>query len=142
MNPVILKDQFHVQYHKISAFASADLAVWDETVTEDNVTLIKRTFTNRSDKPVTFLPSLSVETENIVSEWFVPSVSYSGNAFGDGMDPKGLTSDGEPWIFPSDHMGIPGCSVVMGEKGCSALFLPPDCVKSASSLEIGVPLFS
>ena len=136
MNPVILKDQFHVQNNKISAFSSATLAVRDETEQDGNVILIARTFTNQSDEPISFLPSLSVETENNVLEWFVPSVSYSGNAFGDGMDPKGLTSDGEPWIFPSDHMGVPGCSVVMGEKGCSALFLPSDCVKSAASLEI------
>ena len=89
MNPVILKDQFHVQNYKISAFASAALAVLDETKQDGNIILINRTFTNQSEKSISFLPSLSIETENNVQEWFVPSVSYSGNAFGDGMDPKG-----------------------------------------------------
>ena len=133
---VILKDQFCVNGQKIVPLSSPFLVIEDQTRQDGDILTIIRRFTNCGDQPISFLPSVSVQTDNAVKDWFVPCVSYSGNAFGDGMDPKGLLCDGEPWIFPSDHMGIPGCSVVMGSEGCTALFLPSEYVKSAASLEI------
>ncbi len=135
MKFVILKDQFCSQDNKITAFSSNSLIVDDKTEKDGDVLMIDRTFTNADKTAITFLPSLSVRTENLVDEWFIPCVSYSGNRFGDGMDPKGLLYQGEPWVIPSDHMGIPGCTAVMGENGCSVLFLTPDAVGSAASLE-------
>lgn len=136
MTYTLLKEQFFIKDGKLFADACEGLAVSDEVREEGSVLAIARAVKNTGDAPVSFVPCISVQTENGVGDWFVPSVSYSGNAFGDGMDPKGLLSDGEPWVFPSDHAGIPGCTVVMGEEGCSALFLPRDAVRSASSLEI------
>ena len=133
---VILKDQFYINGNRLAPFVRESLAIEDETKKDGDVTRIVRTFRNRGEAPLTFAPCLSVRTENKVKEWFMPCVSYSGNAFGDGMDPKGLLCEGEPWIIPSDHMGIPGCTAVMGDHGCTALFLSPEAVKSAASLEI------
>ena len=136
MKYTLLKEQFFVCDGVIRPFAHEDLVVSD--IVEENGALvtIKRTVTNTGKTPVSFLPVISVRMQNTVRDWFVPSVSYSGNAFGDGMDPKWLTCDGEPWVFPSDHAGVPGCSVVMGDAGTTSLFLPRDCVKSACSLVI------
>ena len=135
MEFVILKEQFCTNDNKIIDFSSDSLTVEDKTKKDGDVLIIDRTFTNQGETAITFLPSLSVRTENLVDDWFMPCVNYSGNKFGDGMDPKGFLYKGEPWIIPSDHMGIPGCTAVMGEKGCSVLFLPPDAVQSAASLE-------
>ena len=135
---VILKDQFCVCNSRITPFSSPSLLIEDITKRDGNVLIIDRTFTNRSETEISFLPSLSVKTQNTAREWFMPCVNYSGNRFGDGMDPKGFHDRGEPWVIPSDHMGIPGCTAVMGEQGFSALFLPPDAVKSAASLELEI----
>ena len=136
MEFTVLKDQFRVQNHKISAFSIDALTITDQTKRDGNLVFITRTFQNRSNEPIVFLPSVSVKTENKVKEWFVPCVSYSGNTFGDGMEPKGLLCKGEPWIFPSDRIGVPGCTAVMGSRGCSVLFLPSEYKKSSASLEI------
>ena len=133
---VILKDQFFVRNNRICPFSASTLSISDTAERDGGVTKITRRFENLGETALTFLPSLSVQTENAVCEWFMPCVSYSGNAFGDGMEPKGLLCDGEPWIIPSDRMGIPGCTAVMGNGGCTALFLSPEEVKSAASLEI------
>lgn len=133
---IVLNDQFAVVNNSVCLLTEPSLSVEDYVTHEGSRTVIRRTVTNRGMEEITFLPAVSVKTENPVSDWFVPSVSYSGNHFGNGNDPKGLTADGKPWIFSSDRQGIPGCTVVMGELGCSALFLPPECTSSASSLEI------
>ena len=138
MEFVILKDQFCVNENKITAFSSDSLAVEDRENWDGDVLMIERAFTNQGITEISFLPCLSVRTDNLPDEWFFPCVNYSGNKFGDGMDPKGFIYKGEPWVIPSDHMGVPGCTAVMGENGCSVLFLPPDAVKSAASLELTV----
>lgn len=132
----VIKEQFGVLDGKIRPLDEPHLCVEDELTQKGSLVIIERSITNIGNAPITFIPSISVQTENAVTDWFVPSVSYSGNAFGDGMEPKGLRLDGEPWIFPSDHAGVPGCTVVMGEHGSTALFLSPECVSSACSLTI------
>ena len=132
----ILKDQFYIDNKKIISFENNDLLIQDHINKNENLIVITRTIKNTGNTEISFMPVISVQTENTPDGWFIPSVSYSGNHFGDGMEPKGLLCDNEPWIFPSDHMGIPGCSVVMGKQGCSALFLSNQDVRSACSLEI------
>ncbi len=130
------EEQFEWMGDSLSPIQNKNLSVADWVKEDGALVTIVRTFKNMGEKPITFLPCLSVITKNQVCDWFVPCVSYSGNAFGDGMDPKGLTYKNQPWIFPSDHSGVPGCTIVMGDSGCTALFLPKEYVKSASSLEI------
>ncbi len=133
---ILLKDQFYTKDQKILTLEDGILSIEDQIKTEGNLVYIFRTIQNTGAEEISFIPCISVQTENIPDGWFVPCVSYSGNHFGDGMDPKGLLVENEPWIFPSDHMGIPGCSAVMGQNGCSALFLSAKDIRSACSLEI------
>ena len=42
----------------------------------------------------------------------IPCVVYNGNEWGDGQEPKGTEKNGEPWVFPSDRVGLPGCAVL------------------------------
>ena len=136
MNYTLLKEQFFITENKLRPFEDHNLLIEDHITTSNALVTIKRTIVNNGEVPIVFVPCVSVKTENKMTDWFVPSFSYSGNAFGDGMEPKGLMFEGEPWVFPSDHAGVPGCSVVMGEHGCSALFLAPAEYRSASSLEV------
>ena len=133
---ILLKDQFYIENQKIFKIEKDIFYIEDQIQREENVNFLSRTIQNTSNTEITFIPCISVQTKNPVNGWFIPSVSYSGNQFGDGMEPKGLLCENEPWIFSSDHMGVPGCSVVMGQAGCSALFLSRDDIQSASSLEI------
>ncbi len=132
----LLQDQFYIEENRISLLDKKALNIEDAVTTDGALITVRRTITNLGDVPVSFIPCISVRTENKMTDWFVPSVSYSGNDFGDGMEQKGLLCDGEPWIFPSDHAGVPGCTVVMGNEGSSALFLSPENFRSACSLEI------
>lgn len=133
----LLPEQFSVQNGILRPIFTAELRA-DDTVHaySKHLRLIIRTVTNVSDAPVTFVPCISVQTDNENVGWFVPCINYAGNAFGDGHPITGLTCGGEPWVFPSDHSGVPGCTVVTGNAGCSALFLPPEETESACSLEI------
>ena len=133
---ILLQEQFYIENRKIFSSEKMPLTVEDRTEKTDQAILISRTIRNEGNTDISFIPCISVQTENTADDWFVPSVSYSGNHFGNGMEPKGLLCENEPWIFPSDRIGVPGCSVVMGNQGCSALFLSKEDVRSACSLEI------
>ncbi|MBQ8497891.1 MAG: hypothetical protein IJ489_10630 [Clostridia bacterium] len=132
----LLKEQFYQEGEKFLPLDRESISVCDSITENDALVTVERMLVNQGDMTITLVPCISFQTENTVSDYFLPCVSYSGNAFGDGMAPKGLLYEGEPWIFPSDRSGVPGCSVVMGEQGSTALFLPKEYVKSAASLEI------
>ncbi|MBQ9747498.1 MAG: hypothetical protein IJV98_01825 [Clostridia bacterium] len=133
----IRNEQFLIRDGRLIATRTVDLRVDDAVYAySKRLITINRTVTNVGDAPIEFVPCISVQTKNRVCDWFVPSVSYSGNAFGDDVGQRGMTLDGEPWVFPSDHAGVPGCTAVMGDGGCSVLFLPQEEVESACSLEI------
>jgi len=133
---ILLPDQFYIQNQKISLLEKNFISVEDSTKNKGNLISVSRTIRNMGETEISFIPCISVQTENSPLGWFIPSVSYSGNQFGNGMEPKGLLCEYEPWIFSSDRMGVPGCTVVMGKQGCSALFLSKEDIRSSCSLEI------
>ena len=133
---ILLKDQFYIKNQKILPLETNVISVEDNVKIDGNLVSVSRTVQNTGKSEISFIPCISVQTENRLDGWFIPSVSYSGNQFGNGMEPKGLLCENEPWIFSSDHMGVPGCTVVMGKQGCSALFLSRDNIQSSCSLEI------
>lgn len=42
--------------------------------------------------------------------WMIPAVSYNGNDWGRGHEPKGCSKDGEFWVFASHRVAIPGAT--------------------------------
>lgn len=66
--------------------------------------------------------------------YMIPCVNYNGNAWGDGQEPKGMTRNGEPWIFPPDRVGVPGCSVVQTGKVCAAVFAGRENTDASASV--------
>lgn len=65
-----------------------------------------------------------------VKQYLIPCVSVNGNDFGKGFEPKGLTRDGENWIFAYDRTSIPACSVLENSDYATALFASPEDVDS------------
>jgi hypothetical protein len=67
----------------------------------------QRTWTNHSSKPVK--ADLAMEIESAYSPEFtlIPGISYNGNAEYGRWAPKGLSSEGEPWIFSAFRSNIP-----------------------------------
>lgn len=55
-------------------------------------------------------------------KYTMPCVMYDGNEWGDGHSPKGLTYQGQPWVFAYDRMGIPSCTLTENEECVVALF--------------------
>ena len=63
-----------------------------------------------TEKP--FIPVFQTAAEGTPDFYMIPCVVYNGNEWGDGQEPKGTEKNGEPWVFPSDRVGLPGCAVL------------------------------
>lgn len=62
-------------------------------------------------------------TEYVPSRYLIPCVSYNGNVFGDGKEPKGLYHEnGEPWIHSFERTPIPSCSLTETKDIAFSLF--------------------
>ena len=68
------------------------------------------------------IPVFEVRSSVRPDFYMIPCVTYNGNTWGTGEEPKGMERDGEPWIFSSDRVGVPGCSVAEDETACIGVF--------------------
>lgn len=66
--------------------------------------------------------------------YMIPSVNYNGNEWGTCQEPKGMTRDGKPWIFPPDRVSVPGCSVVQTDNACQAVFAGRENTEASASV--------
>jgi len=55
----------------------------------------------------------------------IPAVSYNGNAWGRGREPKGFLKDGAPWTFAYHRASIPGATYSESEAWSVGLFSAP-----------------
>jgi hypothetical protein len=55
----------------------------------------------------------------------IPAVSYNGNPWGDGKEPKGFRKDGEPWTFAYHRVSVPGATYSESDAWSVALFSRP-----------------
>ncbi len=69
----------------------------------------------------------------------IPAVSYNGNPWGNGLEPKGFSRDGRPWTFAFHRVSIPGATYSESDKWSVALFSRPGQLACgfACSLEPG-----
>jgi len=54
--------------------------------------------------------------------YMIPAVSYHGNGWGKGLEPKGLTREGEPWTYAWHRTSVPGATYSEGGGMSVALF--------------------
>ena len=98
----------------------------------DTLFRLRRTWTNTGDRTVSLQTVLRVATTFEVDHYLIPCVSANGNEFGGGGEPKGLTRDGQKWIFAYDRESVPACTLTENADFAVALFASDE---SALSLE-------
>lgn len=110
---------------RILPFDDGRFAVGDELVeTETGVYRWTRTFAFVvGDVPETECRlTMEFRTAFEPTYWMIPAVSYNGNPWGKGEEPKGLTRGGEPWTFAYHRTAVAGATYSEGERWSAALF--------------------
>lgn len=88
----------------------------------ESVFLVRRRWTNISDQVRQIQTVFSARPCFAVKQYLIPCVSVNGNDFGKGLEPKGLTLDGESWVFSYDRTSIPACTVLENPDFVTILF--------------------
>ena len=98
---------------------------------------ITRTFTN-TDAEIINLDNLSVtlKTHGKANWLMIPSITYNGNEWGKGNEPKGFIRDGKPWVFSALRTPIPGLTYVETGNHSIALFSDNDLKVNTLSCSI------
>ncbi len=98
---------------------------------------VRREWINLTGARVRFRCALKVRAGFAAEHYVIPCVSYSGNRWGAGGEPKGLARDGRPWVFASQRTGIPACTISECAGEALALFAAntPESLDCACSLE-------
>ena len=79
-------------------------------------------WSNLSGAPLICQPEIRVRTTFVPTRWVIPGISYNGNEWGRGNEPKGFACEGEPWVFDDRRTAIPSCTVSENESTFFALF--------------------
>ena len=96
----------------------------------DGLFYLSRTFTNNgtTDRTVKFI--YEAVTAFTPAKYLIPCVSYNGNYWGEGLEPKGMIADnGEPWIHSYDRTPIPSCSITETKDLAFSLFVSGETVE-------------
>jgi len=98
----------------------------------------RRRWTNISGRPLRARFHLDFESTYAPRFTLIPGVSYDGNTFGSGLEPKGLSVHGEPWFFAAHRCAVPAGAYSAG--GGQSLFTfvesPGGPVDAACALEL------
>lgn len=79
-----------------------------------------------------------VHTQFDPSFSLIPCVSYNGNQWGSGAEPKGLTWEGQPWVFSYKRTGLPAATFSENSEVAVGVWVDdktPMSLVSACSLE-------
>ena len=109
-------------FSEISAEDGGDILFCDrqERMTES---IVRHTLTYKNlGKDTEIIPVFQKVTEGEPYFYMIPCVNYNGNEWGNCQEPKGIERDGKPWIFPTDRIGVAGCSVAELDGITSGLF--------------------
>lgn len=106
-----------------------------ETVTDcqNGLFCVRRVLWNKDDCTRTLRLIFEAETLFQPEKYLIPCVSYNGNAFGEGKEPKGLSCGGEMWLHAYDRVSIPSCTLSEDEQNVFALFVSDETKESLES---------
>ena len=91
-------------------------------------------WTNIAEEVVSCQLELRVKTDFSFAHYLIPGVSYDGNDWGRGKEPKGLTCNGQPWVFDYRRTTIPACTISENaEKFLSLMASDHDAVSLTAS---------
>lgn len=82
---------------------------------------IKRKWTNGGEVRECFKALIECVTDFKPSYYLIPAVSYNGNPWGNGNEPKGLLKEGVPWVFSYSRTTLPAASFSQNEEVCFGL---------------------
>jgi hypothetical protein len=109
---------------------------WDEiTGIGPGFYSIKRTFRNPTSEPATVHPTIEIETFFKPEFTMIPAVSYNGNQWGSGDEPKGLKRDGQPWVFAYNRVSLPAATFSENGVVSVGLFADENSLVSSCSME-------
>lgn len=93
---------------------------------DEHLFLLTRICTNSSDAPIDSIRlTLDVVHLDSASYSMIPAVSYNGNHWGKGNEPKGFIHAGTPWSFSSRRTAVPGATYSEGSTVSLALWGEP-----------------
>lgn len=81
-----------------------------ETV-DDNCVRLVHYWKNIGKGAADFQPEIRMKAGFPYTHYVIPGVSYNGNHWGNGKEPKGLEREGQPWVFDYRRTTIPGCTI-------------------------------
>jgi hypothetical protein len=91
---------------------------------------VRRTWHNRGTSAQKAVLVFELYRRSPVDFTLIPAVSYNGNGWGGGSEPKGFVDPGSPgspsWIFGGDRASIPACTITAGGGGALMLFTAPE----------------
>ena len=99
----------------------------------DGAYSVTRSVKNTGKETVRFKDEIRVRDVFRAEHYLIPCVNYNGNEFGDVKTPKGLTYNGEPWVFSYERTGIPSCTLTENGRTGLALFASADTPASLVS---------
>ena len=96
------------------------------TECENGLYKIERTYINISETEIDAVFMFEINAMFKADFFMIPCVSYNGNQWGTGNEPKGLTYNGEPWVFAYDRVSIPSATFSENKDYSLAVFVS-DC---------------
>ncbi len=107
---------------------------------EEGVLEWQRTFSFGATVPANLRLTMDWEAPWAASYALIPAVSYDGNRWGKGLEPKGFERDGEPWSFSWHRTAVAGATYSEGTEDAVCLFARggPDTLPFSCSLVPGV----
>ena len=92
------------------------------TAIEDGFYKVERKYKNITSKPRSVVLMFECEAMFTPSFYMIPSVTYNGNRWGTGNEPKGLSRGGQPWVFAYNRVSIPSATFSEDESTSVGLF--------------------
>ncbi len=111
----------------IQPFSLVGIDVEDHiTLIDEGVFNITRKCTNRSNVQIDSV-RVTLDFMHLDSALFlmIPSVSYNGNLWGQGKEPKGFSKNVEWWTFSYNRTSVPGATYSEGKQWAIALWGKP-----------------
>ncbi|MBQ7660963.1 MAG: hypothetical protein IJS44_02785 [Clostridia bacterium] len=89
----------------------------------DGLFKVTRTVKNEGYTPRIIKVIFETVTAYVPTHYLIPCVSYNGNVFGEGNEPKGLYhKNGQPWIHSFERTSVPSCSLTETKDVAFSLF--------------------
>jgi hypothetical protein len=126
-NETVGKKMLYAGHHHVGTIGSVEI---DGITTQDHITQLeegvfewKRIFHFIEPFPgkVNEL-SMDFTTAFPAEYWMIPAVSYNGNHWGQGKEPKGYEINGQPWVFAYHRTSVPGATYSEGKQFSVGLF--------------------